>query len=503
MYFDDSQSQNLQNYDEEEEEEEDSDDNYASNSASPTTCSQGHRSTLVLQTKQGGSICLLCFSNLVSNPQSPTVHVSYALSQLSQALSDPPFLRSLLTFHPQLLVTALCDSSHPSLSSDFVARLSERLSSGDLAWSRRQVYTLHCLGVLLNSKQSNPYAHIRDKYGLITNLVSGLQLPSEETRGEILFVLYKVSSLQYASEDADGTDLSYSFCPKLVRLSLEALMNTQSDDVRLNCIALLTVLARRGLFGTVYALDLNSMSSSEGDSFGQATEDGKDVHPLNILFTEAIKGPLLSTDRQVQISTLDLLFHYMSCEGTSGREIQVLVEESIADYVFEILRLSECKDPVIQSCLQDSHNLELSSCQSAILLILYTSSLYDERLADDKLILASLEQLIMVNSTDLQSGATDSFTKMMLVHLYGLYRGLAKVSYKIPFSPEAERILFRVVTENEWDLPSARIHPISLKWFFQQEKMSKSLSHQLLRFCRRNTSNGSDIIGPMERIVMC
>ncbi|KAK9932918.1 hypothetical protein M0R45_020137 [Rubus argutus] len=83
---------------------------------------------------------------------------------------------------------------------------------------------------------------------------------------------------------------------------------------------------------------------------------------------------------------------------------------------------------------------------------------------------------------------------MMLVYLYGLYRGLTKVSYEIPFSPEAERILFQIVTENEWDFPSARIHPISLKWFFQQEKMSKSLSHQLLRFCRRNTSNGSDII---------
>lgn len=36
---------------------------------------------------------------------------------------------------------------------------------------------LHCLGVLLNCQQSNPFAHIRDKNGLITNLVSGLQLP--------------------------------------------------------------------------------------------------------------------------------------------------------------------------------------------------------------------------------------------------------------------------------------------------------------------------------------
>ncbi|XP_024192213.1 protein PUTATIVE RECOMBINATION INITIATION DEFECT 1 isoform X2 [Rosa chinensis] len=800
MYFDDSQSHNLQHYCvPEPEEDEDSGDNYASNSTSPpTTCSQGHRSSLVLQTKQGGSICLLCFSNLISNPQSPTVHVSYALSQLSQALSDPPFLRSLLTFHSHLLVSplvqtltsfdddriarqvvdlvsGLCDSGDPSLAAEFVARLSDRLSSGALAWSRRQVYTLHCLGVLLNCQQSNPFAHIRDKNGLITNLVSGLQLPSEEIRGEILFLLYKVSALHYASEDADGSDLLFSFCPKLVRLSLEALMKTQSDDVRLNCIALLTVLARRGLFGTAYALDLNSMSSSEGDSFGQATEDGKDMHPLNILFTEAIKGPLLSTDSQVQISTLDLLFHYMSCEGTSSREIQVLVEESIADYVFEILRLSECKDPAVKSCLQvldilskaeqafkqrlvvgfailvpvlhyvaevpfhpvqnqtlklilscisdcpgmlssshieelvpvltkmlkqhtdgdmgmleetfimtcsvlvaiirtpsfhvslnlapsikesleyavlaclstsnkhpgqllhslyllkeaymysheenstdsskielrnlilslctkhllpwlvttlsemeeetilgvletfhsillqdsdnqarefamtllsstwftlsfgclglfptekmkwrvylmlsslvdvllgtdtgqpirdattylpsdpidllfllgqrNTHNLELSSCQSAILLILYISSLHDERLADDKMVLASLEQYILVNSSDLQSGATDSFTVMMLLFLYGLYRGLAEVSYQIPYSPEAERILFQIVTENEWDLSSAGIHPISLKWFFQQEKLRNSLSYQLLKFCRRNTSNGSE-----------
>lgn len=100
------------------------------------------------------------------------------------------------------------------------------------------------------------------------------------------------------------------------------------------------MLTQRGLFGTAYALDSNSMNSSEGDSFEQATEDGKDVNPMNVLFTEAIKGPLLSTDSQVQISTLDLLFHYMSSEGTSGKELQALLEENIADYVFEILRLS-------------------------------------------------------------------------------------------------------------------------------------------------------------------
>ena len=81
------------------------------------------------------------------------------------------------------------------------------------------------------------------------------------------------------------------------------------------------------------------MYSSEADSLVQVAEDGIDGSPT-VLFAEAIKGPLLSTDSQVQISTVNLLFYYMSLEGTSSQEIQVLVEDNIADYVFEILRLS-------------------------------------------------------------------------------------------------------------------------------------------------------------------
>lgn len=44
--------------------------------------------------------------------------------------------------------------------------------------------------------------------------------------------------LQYASVDNDGTDLFFAFCPKLLRLSLDALTKTQSNDVRLNCVGL-------------------------------------------------------------------------------------------------------------------------------------------------------------------------------------------------------------------------------------------------------------------------
>lgn len=61
---------------------------------------------------------------------------------------------------------------------------------------------------------------------------------------------------------------------------------------------------------------------------------------LNVLFAEAIKGPLLSTDSEVQIKTLDLIFHYISQESTPSKQIQVMVEENVADYIFEILRLS-------------------------------------------------------------------------------------------------------------------------------------------------------------------
>lgn len=158
MFFGDSQDPDL-----EPAEEEDDQNRYNS----PQSCSHGHRSSLCLHTQEGGTICLLCFSNLISDPLSPTVHVSYALSQLSQALAQPPFLRTFLTFHSHFIVSPfvaalccfddepiarqltdlvrqLCDFSAAdgdgSLSEDFIARVSDRLSSGALAWSRRQVY---------------------------------------------------------------------------------------------------------------------------------------------------------------------------------------------------------------------------------------------------------------------------------------------------------------------------------------------------------------------------
>ncbi|KAL7145330.1 hypothetical protein ABFS83_07G074800 [Erythranthe nasuta] len=767
----------------------------------PETCSQGHRSTLILPTSEGGSICLLCLSNLLSNPKSPTVHVSYALSQLSQALTQPQFIHSLLTFHPHFLIPPLVSvlsnfddepiakqtvdliqtlsdgsssncNGNQEVHNEFVARVSDCLSSGSLAWSRRQMYMLHCFGVLLDNQDCNLYTSIKNKDALIFNLVTGLQLSNDEIQGEIMFVLYRSSLLHYTYMDDSGTDLLLAYCPKLLHISLDILMKTQSDDVRLNCVAFLTVLAQRGLFQSAC-----SNNSFEADNFMQTTEDVIDGPPLEILFAEAVKGPLLSSDIQVQIATLDLVFKYLSLEEVSGKERQAFIEENVADYIFEILRLSGSKDSIVNSavrvldllsndeqtfrqrlaigfstlvpilryvaeipfqpvqchllkiilncvtncpgvvstssgeelssilsgmfkkhidgdigilpetftlscsifvaimkctssrgnpslaasiedasrsaistclsnnhfstdqilhclyllkeaytydqesnfpvsskvglrfCVVDilkskilpwfvttihdmeeedvalgvietfhsvlhgsivegknfaeslcssscfsslfgclglfptekmkwrvytifssiidvllgsdsgqpirdstfrlpsdptdllfllgqksSHNPELSDCQSAVLLILYASSLYTDRIADDKLVLSSLEQFILLNSNNLLCGASASVTVEILVNLYGFYRGSAKMSYQLPYSPEAERILFQLLAEKEWDSLSTKIHLTSLGWLFQQEKLCKSLADQILKFCRTNPLIANDVV---------
>lgn len=61
-------------------------------------------------------------------------------------------------------------------------------------------------------------------------------LVSEEIQGEILFVLYKIFLLQDADKDHNFAEVLDANCVKLLHLSLEALMKTQSDDLRLNCI---------------------------------------------------------------------------------------------------------------------------------------------------------------------------------------------------------------------------------------------------------------------------
>ncbi|CAL9158609.1 unnamed protein product [Musa hybrid cultivar] len=341
-------------------------------------CEKGHRPSMAVATAEGGAICLVCLSALLSDRRALSHHVSYALSQLSAAIRCPEFVRRLSGRQPHLLVSPLVRAlasfdDEPlarqlidlvsdlsgcglpcSVFGDFITRIADFLSSGALAWSRRQFFMLHCLGVLLNScKEYNPATHIRDKAALFSTLVVGLQLPSEEIRGEIMFVLYKMS-LQQATpwDDENNHDIDLSSKGNsLLQLSLEALLKTQKDDVRINCVALLMVLARRGVFN----------NSFENDQIGGFNKEiDKPIHgdevvfssPLTEMFADAIKGPLLSSDSQLQTSTLDLVFHIFSSGATCLKKIQALVENNIADYVFEALRLSGNRDSLIISCLQ-------------------------------------------------------------------------------------------------------------------------------------------------------
>jgi hypothetical protein len=116
------------------------------------------------------------------------------------------------------------------------------------------------------------------------------------------------------------------------------------------------------------------------------------------------------------------------------------------------------------------------------------------RLADDKLVLASLEQYVLLNSSDFHNWTTDNLMVTRLVNLYCLLRGLGNMNYQIHYSREAEEIIFQLINNGEWDLLSARIHTVSLNWLFQQENIIKSLCHQILKFCRNYNLEGDAMI---------
>ncbi|CAN6446868.1 unnamed protein product [Victoria cruziana] len=330
-----------------------------------SACSGGHRPSLAVMTSEGGSICLVCFCNLISCPNTLSVRVSYAISQIVEALSDHFFLQALRQFHAHFLVAPVVHSLFfrsdeeigrltieliadlstvdGAVARDFIARIAGRLSSAELGLGRCHIFTLHCFGMLLERHpDENPSNCIKAKEVLVSNLVVGLHLPSEEIRGEILFVLYKLSIPLTADDD----ELFFRFCPRLLYLALGALLKTQTDVVRVNCLALLTVLARKGYFKDSFADD--TTSNCRKSDYTQAYSESS----LLSLFADAVKGPLLSSDTQVQIGALDLILHSLSPAIDFFREIGALLEKGIADYVFEILRLAVDNDLLLQACIR-------------------------------------------------------------------------------------------------------------------------------------------------------
>ncbi|XP_073007559.1 protein PUTATIVE RECOMBINATION INITIATION DEFECT 1 isoform X2 [Typha latifolia] len=663
------------------------------------TCAKGHRSTFSVAAADGSgaAICLTCLSTLLSDPSSLSHHVSYALSQLSVALLHnrqllfctcrphllvPPLVRALaatgdraddrLARQAADVITDLCNAAaddHSYVVGEFVGRIADLLTSGCLL---RQLYTLHCFGVLLSSHQNaNPAAHIGDKFSLFSNLLDGLQLPSEEIRGEIFFVLYKMSLLQATPWDLiydDSVADSSATGERLLHLSLEALLKSQSNDVRMNCVGnndilivpciqVLSLLAnaveifkerlaigfptllfvlhyvaeipfhpvQSHVLKLIWTCILNSpgiMSISQAEEIavtlteifrrhstgelGMSPEaftlacstfveilkssSSFDIQKLSSPIKEASRNAISSCTKSHEYSDLLLYSLYLLKEAllysreeyTNPNSHKTDIENSIIETcetyllpwlqrvsfdgqheeallgvleIFHIillkgsdikarkfadmlassswfslsfgclglfpsdhmksrvyLMLSSVIDKVLgtdfgqairdaymylpsdpleliyllgQKSLQD---INLVSCQHAALIILYVSSLYGERLADENQMLASIEQYILINSNSFSCGITDSMMLTQLVNLYGFVRG-APYGYAIPYSPEAEKAVFHLIAEKEWDLLVMRIHPIALKWLFQQEEIMKPMSQQVLNFCKFYFSN--------------
>ncbi|KAG2564449.1 hypothetical protein PVAP13_7NG122556 [Panicum virgatum] len=331
--------------------------------APPRACGAGPRASHSLPTSGGGRVCLSCAAALLSSAgaaSTPSHHVAHALASLSLALADPAFLAPLRAAHPRLLAAPLAealagaaarrDAALASQASDLaaavgapaaselVARLARVLSSGSLV---KHLHTLYCLGVLLNTTK-DAAAHIGDKLSLFLNLVNDLRLPSDEIRGEILFVLYRLSI-------SNATPWDNILYINLLQLSLEVLLKTQNDTLRLNCIALLLTLAKKGPFDLVLLSNQNSINCVEPEHM---QNDYMSLNASLVLFAEAVKGSLLSTNLEVQTGTLDLIFHFLSSDGDICALLQILIDENVADYIFEVLRLSGNNDLVVISSIQ-------------------------------------------------------------------------------------------------------------------------------------------------------
>lgn len=105
---------------------------------------------------------------------------------------------------------------------------------------------------------------------------------------------------------------------------------------------MLLTLAKKGAFDILLLGDQSSINSVEAEESMQTDYVSLNAS-LVVLFADAVKGSLLSTNLEVQTGTLDLIFHFLSSDANIFVLLQTLIDEDVADYVFEVLRLSGMK----------------------------------------------------------------------------------------------------------------------------------------------------------------
>nr|CAB3484202.1 unnamed protein product [Digitaria exilis] len=299
-------------------------------------CGAGHLASHTLPTSAGGRVCLSCAAALLSSAGDASTlshHVAHVLASLSLALADPAFLAPLRAAHPRLLAAPLAAALAGAAARRDAALASQ---ASDLAADLAAA-----VGAPAASELIGRIARVLSSGGSLVKHVHTLLLYSDEIRGEILFVLYKLSILNATPWDnvCDNGDVDLTAIGRsLLQLSLEVLLKTQNDAVRINRVALLLTLAKKGLFDILLLSNQSSVNCTE------AEHTQTDYMPLNaylVLFAEAVKGSLLSTNLEVQTGTLDLIYHFLSSDASVCALHQTLIDENVADYIFEVIRLSD------------------------------------------------------------------------------------------------------------------------------------------------------------------
>lgn len=100
------------------------------------------------------------------------------------------------------------------------------------------------------------------------------------------------------------------------------------------------MLAKRGVFDNLLVKERNCIGAREEDDCTDTSNETVACTPLVSLFADAVKGSLLSSNTEVQAGALDLIAHFLSWGRGCVDQIQAFIEENIADYIFEVLRLS-------------------------------------------------------------------------------------------------------------------------------------------------------------------
>ncbi|MCO5594017.1 hypothetical protein L7F22_048036 [Adiantum nelumboides] len=253
-------------------------------------CTQCHSPSLQLSTDEGRYICLICFVKLLSDHSAFLTHKLYAVSEFRQALDGPSFCAQFFLHHSHLGISPLSicrDESRSCLSKALMELILELCNL--------------CSSVAAEVAHKDPGSLLRDSV-LYTVYLTARAKQTRYMFGTTTGQLLPISSFE------EGIKQLLPFLPDLMNATINALVKTENNELRMNCIALLSSMAQQSL--------------------------------ISIRF------------QQTNVDALPE--HYKAFTS----DFKILIEEDIMDYLFEILRVCENAPDVL---VWSTRNLKMLS----------------------------------------------------------------------------------------------------------------------------------------------